>query len=119
MSVVYAVQRQMVLDQGTGVLTPKHDLSAAERFGRVVPLLGPTAGSFAAQETIAELRQKLEPFCEDDYLLPVGNPCLIGWAVALASQRCPRLKILQWSSRHRVYVPIECDLGVTEITRFE
>lgn len=119
MSVVYAVQRQMVLDQETGVLAPKHDLSVAERFGRVAPLLGPTAGPFAAQETIAELRQKLESFCEDDYLLLVGNPCLIGWAVALASQRCPRLKILQWSSRHRVYVPIECDLGAAEAIRYE
>lgn len=119
MSAVYVVQRQMVLDQRTGKLAPKHNLESARSFGRLEVMLGPSAGPFSAPETIAELRAKLEPYTEDDYLLLVGNPCLIGWAVALASQRSPRLKILQWSNRHGVYIPVECDLGSPEVTQTE
>jgi hypothetical protein len=109
---VFVVQKQMRWDESRGELVPKFDLSSAQQYGEVVYLLTPTASPFNPEPIVEELGQKLADFGDGDSLLLVGNPCLIGWATALAAASNEgRVRLLQWSGRHREYIPVEADLA--------
>lgn len=108
MSKVYVVQQQKKRDHGTGELVDRFDLSAAADYGSLVFLLGPQATPLRPRPTLAELRAGLEEFTGDDYLLLIGNPCLIGWAVALAAEASGgRVRLLQWHSHSGSYLVID------------
>jgi hypothetical protein len=55
------------------------------------------------------MRKKLADFSEADCLLLIGNPILIGVAVALASDasECGHVNMLQWNGRESRYTRIE------------
>jgi hypothetical protein len=112
---VFAVQNQMRRDTQTGELVPKFPLMRGEaaRYGELEFLLSPGAAPWTPS-VIPEMRQKLASYDADrDWLLLVGNPALIGYAVALASRASGgRLRLLQWSGRgdEKKYIPIEVDL---------
>jgi len=109
MSKVYVVQKQLV--QVNGELVNKFDLTTAQAHGELVYLLGPTAGPFNSRSVITELRTKLAEFTTEDHLLLLGNPCLIGWATALAARQSGgALSLLQWSSREQRYVLVKSQL---------
>lgn len=111
MNKVYVVQHQMRWDDEKKDLVPKFDLHPAGKFGELSFLLSPTAGPFNARSIIAELKEKLAKYTPDDYLLLVGNPCLIGWVVALAAKVTGgRIKLLQWSGKDGGYIEIKCTL---------
>ncbi len=88
----------------------RFDISSAEKYGDMDFLLGPTAAPWSSDSVLKEMRQKLRYFKEEDYLLLIGNPILIGWAMALASQYSHRVKALQWSGKDGSYIPVEADL---------
>lgn len=108
---VFVVQKQYKQDPATGELVPKHDLSSAYRYGNVEYLLSPTAGPFNPDSVIPELKAKLANYTSDDFLLLIGNPCLIGWAVAIAAGASGgRITLLQWSGKRKEYIPIESNV---------
>ncbi len=110
---VYVVQNQMRMSDRTGELEPKFDMSSAERFGTLVYLLSPTARPFTSAPIIQQLKEKLKDFGNDDYLLLIGNPCLIGFAVAVAAgMNSGWINVLQWDGRKREYVSVEADLAL-------
>ena len=49
---------------------------------------------------------------EGDYILCIGNPVLIGWAVAIAASFSDsgQVRCLHWSSRERAYTCIAQDI---------
>lgn len=107
---VFVIQNQHQMG-AAGALVPKFDLSPAEKYGELSFLLSPTARPFSSEHVIGQLRDKLHSFCNDDYLLLVGNPCLIGFAVAIAADyNDGMVKILQWSGVEQRYIAIEADL---------
>lgn len=107
MSKVFVVQNQHRWDKDKGVFTPKYDLSSAKSYGELVDLLTPTASPFNSEPVVRELREKLAWFGDDDSLLLVGNPVLIGCAVAIAaSVNQGRVAMLQWSGTDRRYVRV-------------
>lgn len=108
-STVYVVQKRCRLTD-RGQLVPKFDLTQAEQYGQLKYLLPPTAGPFRPLQTIELLRAKLANFTDRDYLLLVGNPCLIAWASIVAAERSRRLNLLQWSSKQQRYLPIHADI---------
>lgn len=108
MSRVFVVQRQQKRDLESGELVDRFDLSPAEDYGELVFLLEPSALPFRPRPVIAELHAKLCDLTADDYVLLIGNPCLIGWTVAVASRYCDRLKLLQWNSHRGSYLVVEC-----------
>lgn len=111
MSRVYVVQDQHRWDEGTSRLVPKFDLSTAEEYGDLIFLLGANAAPFNSPPIIRELQQKLSDYQDDDYLLLIGNPCLIGWSVAIAADMNEgRVQLLQWSGKDRRYIPVPADL---------
>jgi hypothetical protein len=115
---VFVVQSHNRLDDN-GKLTPRYDLTPAEEFGRLEFLLSPSASPFHASAgpnpelgVIGELRAKLSGYTRDDYLLLVGNPALIGFAVAVASQYDDgHVTLLQWDGKNRRYIPIKVNLA--------
>lgn len=108
MSKVFVVQNQHRWDKEKSVFVPKYDLSSAKDYGELVDLLTPTASPFHPEPVVRELIDKLAWFSDDDCLLLVGNPVLIGCAVAIAaSANRGRVAMLQWSGTDRRYVRVQ------------
>lgn len=110
MSVVFVIQKTHRMDEKSGDLVPKFDLSPAERFGMLVYMLSPTARPFTPGPVIRDLKRSLEAYDPDsDYLMLIGNPALIGFAVAIIARRSNRVRLLQWDGVKKEYVPIVVD----------
>lgn len=108
---VFAIQQPHRLSDDRSALVPKFDLKPAEEYGELHFLLSPTASPFNPEPIIAEMRGKLATYGGNDSLLLVGNPCLIGFAVALAAlANNGRVRLLQWSGRERRYFAVAADL---------
>ena len=111
MNTVYVIQRQLRRDQETGDIVDRFDLGPAEQYGRIVFLLEPNASAFRSKEVIRDLRHALSRFTGNDYLLLIGNPCIIGWSTAIAAEfsgGC--VKMLQWNSQQQAYMVVEGDI---------
>jgi len=53
------------------------------------------------------MHERLSDFCNDDHLLLIGNPGLIGMATTIAARyNDGSVKLLQWSGRHNEYTEI-------------
>jgi hypothetical protein len=110
---VYIVQEKRKWDPHTEQATAI-DVSKAERHGEVVYLLPTEASPFNvdSEGLVEQIRGGLEGYVPDrDYILPLGNPILIGLVVALASEEGDRLRFLQWVGAHQSYVPVVVDLS--------
>ena len=107
---VYVVQKQMRFDRESGSLVPKFDLEPAEEYGAIEYLLSPTAAPFNPGPILAELRERLARFNDEDYLLLVGNPVIIGWAMAIAADINGNVKALQWSGKDQRYICIDAEV---------
>lgn len=114
MPIVFVVQRQQRWDSNSNQLVDKFDLSSAAAYGEIKYLLSPKAAPFHPESVISELHQKLDKFTADDYLLLVGNPCLIGFSVAIASDKTNlgMVKLLQFSGKEQRYIPISAQLFI-------
>jgi hypothetical protein len=118
MSHVYVVQNQHRMDDRTGNLEPKFDMSSAAKYGELVYLLSPTARPFSPIPLIKQLRDKLSKFNSEDHLLLIGNPCLIGFAVGIAAEmNNGRVNVLQWDGRRREYISVMANLRPQTLTR--
>lgn len=105
---VFVVQNQHRYDSARRALVPKYDMSDAERFGELVDLLGPTAHPFDPEPVVRELDSRLADYDDSDCLLLVGNPILIGLAVAVAADvNDGRVSMLQWSGKDQCYQRVE------------
>ena len=105
---VYVVQNQHRWDHAKQAFVPKFDLHAAEEFGELTFLLGPTASPFRPGPLIEELVAKLRDFSDADSLLCIGNPLLIGWSMAIAADANDgRVASLQWSGKDQRYIRVE------------
>jgi hypothetical protein len=108
MNRVFVVQNQHRWDRDKQKFEPKFDLEPAAEFGELTYLLSPTAAPFRPEPVIAELKQKLQDYRDGDHLLLVGNPVLIGFAVALAADANEgRVSLLQWSGKDQRYIAVE------------
>lgn len=112
MSRVFVIQNQHKLSSTGDALEPKFDLRKARKFGELVDLLSPTARPFNPDHCIGVLREKLADYHVNDYLLLIGNPALIGFAVSVAAELSPtgRVRLLQWDGKRKEYIPIEAQL---------
>lgn len=109
---VFVPYRPQKYDRGQGRLVdvyPGMD-DAAAGYGDLVFLLTPNVKPFDTAPIIEELREKLESFTDQDYVLLVGNPiimCLV--AVVAADASGGPVKFLQWSRGG--YVEVQADLA--------
>lgn len=105
---VYVVQQQMRFDAVKRELVPRFpSIHKAEAWGEIVYLLSPSAHPFDPPLVLGDLHSKLQDFGDNDHLLLIGNPGLIGMATAIAAHyNDGAVKFLQWSGRHSEYTEI-------------
>lgn len=84
------------------------DLTDAERYGRVMELLEPSAKPFDPG-SIEQMDQAIMDSREDDWLLCIGNPTLIAVAAGAFASIHGRLNVLQWQSRKGHYEAIQIE----------
>lgn len=115
MSRVFVVQEQ-----------PHMNISPATDFGSIIYMIGPGEHAFNPTRVVSAFRDCIEQnkFTADDHLLLIGDPILIGCAVAIVDQwmqaewaqagslsdTAPKLRTLKWDRELRRYLPIELPL---------
>lgn len=109
---VYVIQQQMKRDiNGKGLVPKFTSLHKAEKWGKLEYLLSPSASPFNPQNVLGDMHFKLVDFKDEDHLLLIGNPTLIGMATAVAAHyNQGRVKFLQWSGRHGEYTEISAEI---------
>lgn len=110
MNKVYAVcePTRMV----AGVEKKAMDLAPAAEYGQVEILMPHSQSMLAPVPTVRVLKEKLETFSDDDYILPVGDPALISTvAIVAAHKNNGRVKFLKWDKRLQRYLVIQIDLS--------
>lgn len=92
---------------------PGRNVLPAKKFGALQTLLGAHQQIVVDSGSAVQLiQQKLATFCEDDYLLAIGDPAAIGIACAAAAQaNAGRFKILKWDRQEREYYPVQITLN--------
>jgi len=111
---VFIVQQPTGRDRETGAIKPTMDLSPAREYGEPRFVLREWENPFNDFEaTAAEVRRVLEgqDFGPDDWLLLVGNPCLIGLVAAEAVRLTGQLRMLQWNRTDHRYLPVTAQLA--------
>ena len=65
----------------------------------------------ALQPLVASLKHALKDFCDDDYILTVGDPVAIGMATSIAANaNRGRVKFLRWDRQTRSYIKIKVEI---------
>ncbi len=116
MSRVFVVHQPTGRDRVTGDIKPTMDLSPAAEYGPLIFVLRDWANPHADFQTLADEVQRVlevEGFGPEDWLLLVGNPCLIGLVAAEAALQTGWLRALQWDRAGARYLPViaQLDLG--------
>lgn len=113
---VFVVQ-QPTRRSPAGVLSASMDLSPAASFGPLIFLLPVSENPFRnLTETLAHVRWVMaeNEYGPSDFLLLVGNPCLIGVAAMAAAERTHLVRFLQWQRTAGQYAEASAHLGVLD-----
>ncbi|MNV86368.1 hypothetical protein D3C71_1803970 [compost metagenome] len=101
---VFVVQVPSRREDGEWVA--KYDLSPAEAFGEIVPILPPGNVPIDPTPTRRRLVDALRAFDRhSDYLLLLGDPVAIAQAVSVLSAEPGRISVLKWDRRTATYSP--------------
>jgi hypothetical protein len=97
---------------GTREGRPKINIIGASQFGALKVLLPENAQIIlSAGPLVFKLRQLLQNYTPEDYLLLTGDPAIIGVACSIVSDITNgKYKLLKWDKQERRYYPIEIDL---------
>lgn len=111
---VFVAQRHLVVDRNSRnrQLIDKYDLTDALRFGPLVYCVEGEVDVGKTAPIISQLDEKLATYTDRHFLLLIGNPLVIGIAVAIAASASPNgvVNCLQWSPPDRGYIPITFNL---------
>ena len=91
------------------------NVRSAEKFGDLKIVLPDNRQIVLSSGPLThKLKKELSTFCDDDYLLLMGDPAIIALAGAVASEmNRGRFKILKWDRVEKKYYDIEIDLKGT------
>lgn len=90
----------------------KYDLTPAEMFGDLIEIVEPDAQVGDMDRITQSMVRNLQNFSDDDFIICIGNPIMIGMAIAQAADvNEGRVKCLQWRMKDRAYLPIQIDMG--------
>jgi hypothetical protein len=97
---------------GTREGRPKINIIGASQFGTLKVLLPENAQIIlSAGPLIFKLRQLLQNYTPNDFLLLTGDPAIIGVACSIASDITNgKYNLLKWDKQERRYYPVEIDL---------
>ena len=91
---------------------PYKDILSAEKYGELKSIVEPGLNIyFSPAPIVTKMRRVLKNFNDDDYLLLIGDPSIIGVACSVASDiNMGRFKVLKWDRRREKYYPLEFDI---------
>lgn len=105
---VFVVQKQMRFDKDLGRVVPRFPaIVKAARWGELKFMLDPNAHPFDPDIAVGAMHKSMPKFTDQDYLVLIGSPTLLGIATALAAHRNNgQVNFLQWLSRECEYAEI-------------
>lgn len=108
---VFAPQIPSRFDKGMRVWVPTVNMRPAERFGELIVLLTPDAYRIAPAPMVQALKERMDDFTADDYIVAIGNPTLIAAASCIAARKTGGvLKLLTWDRMTSDYTATELKL---------
>ena len=109
MNKVFVVQE--VFKKEGGIAKPLFNMNPAKKFGQITVMLPSGGVMLHSIPMIKELKQRLKDFCDNDYILPVGDPVAIAVASTIAANNNRgKFKMLKWDRREKLYDVIEIAL---------
>lgn len=97
-------------DPDTGRHFEAHDLTPAQQYGQLTPVLGFDDNPKYIARLTPKVQKGLADFTHQDYLLAVGDPCLIGLCCGIILRSSPMLTMLKWERSLKMYVKVEIKL---------
>ena len=98
---------------------PRVDILSANKWGDLVPLASPFDQiHINPGRIVSQLRRKLKGFSDDDWLLAMGDPAIIGVAFAIAADaNRGRVGLLKWDKIEKSYYPVKISVrgGIEEL----
>tara|TARA_R100001377_G_scaffold35954_2_gene19957 strand:+ start:170 stop:511 length:342 start_codon:yes stop_codon:yes gene_type:complete len=87
---------------------PYKDVLSAAEYGELKSIIEPGYQLLLSPNPITDkIINALKDFNDEDYLLLIGDPSIIGIATAVASDiNMGRFKVLKWDRRREKYFPI-------------
>ena len=88
------------------------NIRSAEKFGDLKIVLPDNKQIVLSSGPLThKLKKELSTFCDDDYLLLIGDPAIIGLCCAIASDiNNGKFKVLKWDRNDKRYYDLEIDL---------
>ena len=109
---VYAVQEVLRRDDSSGQLVPAYDITPALEYGLLEFLMPGGRMMLSTAPVVASMRTKLKDFCDEDFILPIGDPAAICAASMIAaSMNNGRVRVLRWDKFVQRYIPILVDIN--------
>lgn len=108
MSNVYAPMVPSRFDPGSNLWIPSIEIAPAERYGKILIMLPPNGVRAGTAPCVAAIKEKMEHFSADDYLIGVGDPTLIAAAACIAVRKTGGLlRMLKWDRMAKDYLGVE------------
>lgn len=88
------------------------NLTPAAKWGEIIVVV-PDAQSFISPaKTMLGVHDVLKDFCDDDYVLPVGDPILMCSVAAVAMKNnSGKVRFLKWDRRNQDYLVVAVNLN--------
>ena len=105
---VYAPQQPSKFDQSTKLWIPTMDLTPAEAFGELIIILPNGVSRMQTAPLVTVIKEKMQDYRHEDWLLCVGDPSLIAAAACVAAKTTGGiLRLLKWDKRLASYTSTE------------
>ena len=91
---------------------PRVNIVSASQWGDLEPLTNPFDQiHLNPAKLVSQIRRKLRGFGDDDWLLAMGDPAIIGVAFAIAAEmNRGRVNLLKWDKMEKSYYPVKIGL---------
>lgn len=94
-------------DAATSLWVPTIDLSPARKFGEPTIILPPEANRLYIAPLVTALKERMDDFGEDDYLVAVGDPTILAAAACIVARKTGgTVPMLKWDRRAADYIPV-------------
>lgn len=105
---VYAPMVPSRFDPGSSLWIPSIEMAPAEKFGQIVVMLPPNGVRAGTAPCVAAIKEQMDHFSADDYLIGVGDPTLIAAAACIAVRKTGGLlRMLKWDRMAKDYLMVE------------
>lgn len=104
---VYIPHNVFRFDHATQSKVPAYNFQPALLFGDITPVLPNETNLFAYQECVTKCWSVLQDSSSEDFLLPVGDPVIIGICAHLMAGKNGSLKMLKWEKYIKRYINVD------------